>query len=35
VRETVLARYDQFKTCALCGRVFWEGAHWLRVLLDA
>jgi uncharacterized protein with PIN domain len=35
--ETVLARYDQFKTWALCGRVFWECAHWqrLRVLRDA
>jgi uncharacterized protein with PIN domain len=34
---SVLARYDQFKTCAQCGRVFWEGAHWqrLRVLLDS
>jgi uncharacterized protein len=23
--------YHRFSTCGVCGRVFWEGAHWQRV----
>jgi uncharacterized protein with PIN domain len=29
--------YDSFSTCEVCGRVFWEGAHWqrMRALVEA
>jgi uncharacterized protein with PIN domain len=29
--------YQNFSTCEVCGRVFWEGAHWqrMRALIDA
>jgi uncharacterized protein len=29
--------YHSFSTCEVCGRVFWEGAHWegMRALVDA
>ena len=23
--------YHRFSTCEVCGRVFWEGAHWQRM----
>ena len=28
--------YHRFSTCEVCGRVFWEGAHWqrMRVLVE-
>lgn len=28
---SVRERYQQFGTCHVCGRVFWEGDHWERV----
>jgi uncharacterized protein with PIN domain len=33
----VRERYDRFRICKACGRVFWEGAHWqrLRAMVDA
>ncbi len=24
-------RYERFRACGTCGRVFWEGAHWQRL----
>ena len=31
------AGHTRFATCAICGRVFWEGSHWrsMKALLDA
>jgi uncharacterized protein with PIN domain len=33
----VLQRHNQFVTCDVCRRVFWEGTHWqrMRALMDS
>jgi uncharacterized protein with PIN domain len=28
---TVRAHHHEFRTCDLCGRVFWKGSHWKRM----
>jgi uncharacterized protein with PIN domain len=35
--DGVLERHDQFVTCDVCQRVFWEGTHWqrMRALMDS
>ena len=32
----VRERFERFRTCSACGRVFWEGSHWrrMRALVD-
>ncbi len=34
--EKVRAAYDRFQLCPVCGRIYWEGSHYLRLrrLLD-
>ena len=32
VPERVFERYSQFSTCHACGRVYWEGSHWRRMM---
>ena len=27
----VQANYERFTTCAVCGRIFWQGSHWQRL----
>lgn len=36
VPPAVLERYEQFRACDSCKRVFWEGSHWrrMRALVD-
>jgi uncharacterized protein with PIN domain len=28
----VLARYDDFTTCRVCGRIYWPGEHYVRIV---
>lgn len=30
--SSVRASHERFTTCDLCGRVYWEGSHWKRML---
>ena len=29
-----LERYEHFQNCRSCGRIYWHGSHWTR-LMDA
>lgn len=31
VPPRVFAYYQRFRCCDICGRVFWEGSHWVRL----
>lgn len=31
VPERIAARYAQFRYCAVCRRIYWEGSHWERM----
>jgi len=32
VPESVIERYDEFYICRSCGKVYWVGSHWRRML---
>ena len=32
VDPDILARFETFRECAACGRVYWRGSHWRRML---
>jgi uncharacterized protein with PIN domain len=32
VGEKTFAHYDEFWRCPKCGQVYWQGAHWGRIL---
>lgn len=32
VKENTLAHYDAFWKCLGCGAVYWQGAHWTKIL---
>ncbi len=32
VPEGVLARHDTFSRCPSCGKVYWQGSHWDRMV---
>lgn len=37
VPDGVLSRFSDFQRCSACGKVYWKGSHWERILavLDA
>jgi uncharacterized protein with PIN domain len=37
LRPGVCERYERFRVCTACGRIFWEGSHWRRMhaMIDA
>jgi hypothetical protein len=32
VEKNTLAHYDEFWECPTCGKVYWQGAHWPKIL---
>ena len=32
VEKNTFARYDEFWECPKCGKVYWQGAHWPKIL---
>lgn len=31
VEKNTLAHYDEFWECPKCGKVYWQGAHWMKI----
>ncbi|TET65742.1 hypothetical protein E3J49_00945 [Candidatus Bathyarchaeota archaeon] len=32
VEKSTFAHYDDFWVCQKCGQIYWQGAHWIRIL---
>ena len=32
IERDLVAWMDRYYTCARCGRVFWEGTHWQKIV---